>query len=56
MYMVHTVFRREFAALPTLVRGVAAADADGADLIAEHVGLLTAVLQAHTTRVGRDLV
>jgi hypothetical protein len=41
IYMVHTMFRREFAALPTLVRGVAAADAERVDLIAEHTGLLT---------------
>jgi hypothetical protein len=47
MYMVHTMFRREFAPLPTLVRGVASADAECADLIAEQVRLLTAVLEAH---------
>ena len=46
-YMVHTLFRREFAALPTPVRGVAAAGAERVDLIAEHTGLLTAVLEAH---------
>ncbi len=47
MYMVHAMFRREFAALPTIVRAVAAADAEPVDLIAEHMGLLTAVLEAH---------
>lgn len=47
IYMVHAMFRRKFAALPTIVRGVAAADAERADLIAEHMGLLTAVLEAH---------
>jgi hemerythrin-like domain-containing protein len=47
MYMVHTMFRREFAALPELVRNVAAADTERAHLIAEHVGFLTAVLDAH---------
>ena len=46
-YMVHTMFRREFAALPRPVRGVAAAGAERVDLIAEHTGLLTAVLEAH---------
>ena len=46
-YMVHAMFRHECAALPTLVRGPAAADAERADLIAEHMGLLTAVLQAY---------
>ena len=33
MYMVHTMFRREFAALPELVRNVAAADTERAHLI-----------------------
>jgi iron-sulfur cluster repair protein YtfE (RIC family) len=47
IYMVHAMFRRKFAALPTIVRGVAAADAERADLISEHMGLLTAVLEAH---------
>ena len=47
MYLVHTMFRREFAPLRTLVRGVAAAAAECADLIAEQTGLLTAVLEAH---------
>jgi Hemerythrin HHE cation binding domain len=55
MYMVHTMFRREFAALPTLVRGVAAADAEPVDLIAEHTGLLTAVLEAHHRAVDAHL-
>jgi Hemerythrin HHE cation binding domain len=45
--MVHAMFRRECAALPTLVRGPVAADAERADLIAEHMGWLTAVLQAY---------
>ena len=45
-FMVHTMVRCEFAALPMLVRGVAAADAERVDLIAEHTGLLTAVLEA----------
>jgi hemerythrin-like domain-containing protein len=47
MYMVHTAFRREFAALPALVRDVAAGDTERAHLIAEHIGFLTAVLEAH---------
>jgi len=47
MCMVHTMFRREFAALPTLVRGVAPQDAERTYLIAEHIDLLTAVLEAH---------
>src|ERR1700678_4185083 len=47
MYMVHTMFRREFAALPALVRSVPALDTERACLIAEHIDLLTAVLDAH---------
>lgn len=47
MFMVHTMFRREFAALPTLVRGVPAGETERADLIAEHIVFLAAVLQAH---------
>ena len=47
IYLVHAMFRRKFAALPTIVRGVAAAHAERADLIAEHMCLLTAVLEAH---------
>jgi hemerythrin-like domain-containing protein len=46
-YMVHTMFRREFAALPALVREVAAGDADRAHLVAEHIGFLSTVLDAH---------
>jgi hemerythrin-like domain-containing protein len=47
MYMVHTMFRREFAALPALVRGVRAGDIERAQLMAEHIDFLTAVLSAH---------
>jgi hemerythrin-like domain-containing protein len=47
MYMVHTVFRREFAALPALVRGVEAGDGGRADLVAGHISLLAAMLDGH---------
>ena len=47
MYMVHTMFRREFAALPALVREVAAGDTERAHLVAEHIGFLSTVLDAH---------
>jgi hemerythrin-like domain-containing protein len=47
MYMVHTMLRREFAALPALVRGVVAGDGARANLIAEHIDVLVAVLHAH---------
>lgn len=47
MYMVHAVFRREFAALPELVRGAAEGDTGRAELIAEHADIVTRVLEAH---------
>jgi hemerythrin-like domain-containing protein len=47
MVMVHTMFRREFAALPALVREVAAGDTERAQVIAEHIGLVVAMLEAH---------
>ncbi|MFF3748948.1 hemerythrin domain-containing protein [Streptomyces sp. NPDC002018] len=47
MYMVHTMFRREFAALPALVRGVAAEDAERRAVVADHISFLSGVLEAH---------
>jgi hemerythrin-like domain-containing protein len=47
MYMVHTVFRREFAALPSLVRGVAAGDTDRMTVVADHADLMLGMLEAH---------
>jgi hemerythrin-like domain-containing protein len=47
MYMVHTMFRREFAALPALVGEVGAGDTERAHVVAEHIGFLSAVLDAH---------
>lgn len=47
MYMVHTVFRREFALLPALVRGVAVGDRERSQIIADHIGLLNSSLHHH---------
>jgi hemerythrin-like domain-containing protein len=47
MYMVHTMFRREFAALPELVREVPAGDAGRRMMVAGHVEFLTGVLEGH---------
>ncbi|MEV6868746.1 hypothetical protein AB0M44_48230 [Streptosporangium subroseum] len=47
MYMVHTVFRWEFALLPALVRGVTAGDEERSQIIADHIGLLNSVLHHH---------
>ncbi|WP_326558551.1 hemerythrin domain-containing protein [Micromonospora sp. NBC_01796] len=47
MYAVHTAFRREFAALPALVRGVEAGDDERLRVVADHIELVSAVLEAH---------
>ncbi|MEU5566920.1 hemerythrin domain-containing protein [Micromonospora musae] len=47
MYAVHTAFRREFAALPELVRGVGAGDDARARVVADHVEFVSAFLEAH---------
>ncbi|WP_055554889.1 hemerythrin domain-containing protein [Streptomyces sp. NBRC 110028] len=47
MYAVHTMFRREFAALPTLIRSVSAHDQKRTRTVADHVALLVDLLHAH---------
>ncbi|MFI6759227.1 hemerythrin domain-containing protein [Micromonospora sp. NPDC050417] len=47
MYMVHTVFRREFGAAPQVIRNVADGDVKRARLVADHLALLTFVLEHH---------
>ena len=47
MYMVHTVFRREFGALPSLVRSVRTGDAERSQIIAHHIDVLSNFLDAH---------
>jgi Hemerythrin HHE cation binding domain len=47
MYTVHTVFRREFALLPNLVRGVATKDTERAEVIAAHIRLVNEILFHH---------
>src|ERR1700738_5065975 len=37
MLIVHDMFRREFALMPGLVRGVAAGDRDRAQIIGDHI-------------------
>jgi hemerythrin-like domain-containing protein len=49
MYTVHTMFRREFALLPGLVRGVAATDVERAEVVAAHIRLLTLLVHSHHT-------
>jgi hypothetical protein len=47
MFMLHTMFRREFAALPGLVRVVPAGDAGRAGVVADHLDFITGVLEGH---------
>ncbi|MFI7080400.1 MULTISPECIES: hemerythrin domain-containing protein [unclassified Micromonospora] len=52
MYVVHSLFRREFPAAAALVRTVPADDAPAAARVADHVLLLTGAL--HTHHSGED--
>lgn len=47
MFMIHTVFRREFGLMPALVRSVPAGDVDRAAVIADHVSLVDNLLHHH---------
>ena len=47
MFAVHTMFRREFGLAPDLVRAVAAGDAQRATVVADHVSLLSMMLDIH---------
>lgn len=54
MYTVHTMFRREFALLSGLVRSVTAGDAERAQIVADHIRLVSLVLHEHHS--GEDAV
>ena len=47
MFAVHTMFRREFGLMPGLIRAVTAGDTRRATLVADHVALVSGVLNAH---------
>ncbi|MEV6601026.1 hemerythrin domain-containing protein [Actinoplanes sp. NPDC051346] len=47
MYVVHSAFRREFPAAPALVRAVPAGDAAAVARVADHVALITELLNHH---------
>jgi len=55
MYMVHTAFRREFGALPSLVRNVPAGDDQRAQTIGDHIDILGRYLYAHHDSEDRHL-
>jgi hemerythrin-like domain-containing protein len=54
MYVIHDMFRREFAAIPALVGAVAEADAARLAIVADHVEWMVAFLHAH--HEGEDLL
>jgi hemerythrin-like domain-containing protein len=47
MFMIHTVFRREFGLMPDLVNGVEHGDLSRASVVADHVELVDKVLHHH---------
>jgi hemerythrin-like domain-containing protein len=47
MHAVHTVFRREFALMPELIRGVKAGDSERAKIVADHITLMVTFLHHH---------
>lgn len=47
MFAAHTMFRREFGAMPGLVRSVQAWDKQRAALVADHIAFVSAVLDHH---------
>jgi hypothetical protein len=52
MVVIHRWFRREFAQMPALVRGVAPGDRDGARYVAEFIEMMAGLLHHH--HVGED--
>jgi Hemerythrin HHE cation binding domain len=54
MYVIHRVFRREFTALPGLIRKAPASDAARAKIVGEHLRLVLGGLHMHHT--GEDEV
>jgi hemerythrin-like domain-containing protein len=47
MYMVHTVFRREFGSLPNLIQKVPTGDIQRTQILSDHINVLGAFLYAH---------
>lgn len=47
MFAAHTLFRREFGLMPGLVRAAAAGDSQRAALVADHIALVSTVLNHH---------
>jgi hypothetical protein len=53
MLILHDMFRREFALMPGLVRGVAAGDRERAQVIAAHITYVSTIL--HHRHHGKDV-
>ncbi len=54
MYMVHTMFRREFGLIPRLIRDVAEGDRRRAEIVGAHIDLLCRFLRVH--HEGEDII
>ncbi|WP_406458064.1 hemerythrin domain-containing protein [Streptomyces sp. NBC_01622] len=54
MYMIHTVFRREFGLMPGLVRGVADGDTERSEIVGAHLDLMCRFLHVH--HEGEDVI
>ncbi|MEU6347195.1 hemerythrin domain-containing protein [Streptomyces sp. NPDC046977] len=54
MYLLHTMFRREFGQLPQLVRAVAPGDTKRSEVLGAHIALLSGLLHLH--HEGEDLI
>jgi hemerythrin-like domain-containing protein len=55
MPAAHTMFRREFALMPALVRGVKAGDKERAMVVADHIESLNTLLYHHDQGEGKHL-
>jgi hemerythrin-like domain-containing protein len=55
MLIIHNMFRREFALMPGLVGAVVAGDHDRAQIIADHVQAVIALLHDHHTHEDEDI-
>jgi hemerythrin-like domain-containing protein len=55
MLALHTMFRREFGVMPDLVRAVTAGDTQRASLVADHIALVSGVLNQHHSGEGRHV-
>jgi hypothetical protein len=51
MAAAHRMFRREFGAMPDLIRAVADGDRERAALVADHIALVSSVLEHHRSPV-----